>query len=381
MRTGRTHARAATVTGLAALVAGCGTTAASLTTVSAHQAGPLSLATTSTTTAATWGVVLVGGKAADHNNFWQLLVRRGSSPTWQLVTPPGVASNGGLVIAPLAGQSLVAGFLPSQALIFTPLASTGDSGRSWSSGAISAGLAKVPGALAGDPATGKLLALTTGGSVERGDASGRWTVIARKNGVSAGADCGRPAVAGVALSGSGTPLAAVDCSRPGVAGIFAYAAGSWRISAPAVPRAFARDAISVLALGTVGGRTFALLQAGTGTGASVLAAELNNQGWAVSGPASLRGAEVASLAANATGEIGLVLTGGKGLLLASQGSPWRALPRLPVRTQVLALGPGTDVQALAPGRVNVAIYDYQQAQRTWTMSQNLKVPVQFGSSG
>jgi hypothetical protein len=41
----------------------------------------------------------MGGSAAEHNNFWQLFVRPAATGKWRLATPPGVASNGGLVVA------------------------------------------------------------------------------------------------------------------------------------------------------------------------------------------------------------------------------------------------------------------------------------------
>ena len=41
----------------------------------------------------------MGGSAAQYNNFWQLFVRPARSDRWQLVTPPGMASNGGFILA------------------------------------------------------------------------------------------------------------------------------------------------------------------------------------------------------------------------------------------------------------------------------------------
>src|SRR6202050_210673 len=283
-----TRTRAAALiglTGLTAFAAGCGTATAHLTTASAGQVRPLSLATSVTTTAGTWGVAVVGGTAADHENFCQLLFQPGASATWKLVTPPGVASNGGLLIAPLRGDSLVAGFRPSQDLTFSPLASTGDTGRSWSSAVFDAALADEPGALAGDPATGTLLALTGSGSVELRTAAGAWTVIGKRNSLTGarGSDCGLSRLTSVTLTASGTPLAAGDCARHGAAGIFAYSGGTWRSAGPAIPGPFSRDSISVLALTTVAGRTLALLQAGTGAGASVLASPGGGRGWSCSG--------------------------------------------------------------------------------------------------
>ncbi len=55
----------------------------------------------------------MGGSAASHNNFWQLFVRPAGSAEWKLVTPPGVADNGGLVTADVGAQSLITG-IPAQ---------------------------------------------------------------------------------------------------------------------------------------------------------------------------------------------------------------------------------------------------------------------------
>ena len=78
------------------------------------------------------------------NTFWQLLALTGGS--WELATPPGVASNGGLMVA-AQPQSVLAGFGPSQDLRFSPLAHSTDQGSSWDPGVLPAGLARVPDAL------------------------------------------------------------------------------------------------------------------------------------------------------------------------------------------------------------------------------------------
>ena len=82
-----------------------------------------------------WAVVEMGGSSARHDNFWQLLARPAGAAHWALVTPPGVADNGGLVAASPGGLALVAGFNPSQDLTFSPLASTRDGGARWTPGA------------------------------------------------------------------------------------------------------------------------------------------------------------------------------------------------------------------------------------------------------
>ena len=58
----------------------------------------------------------MGGSAAAHNNFWQLFARPAGSTRWKLATPPGIADNGGLVVADAGGRSLITAFRPSQYL-------------------------------------------------------------------------------------------------------------------------------------------------------------------------------------------------------------------------------------------------------------------------
>jgi hypothetical protein len=90
---------------------------------------PASALNTSVSTAAsTWAALEMGGSAAQHNNFWQLFVRPAGGTRWSLVTPPGTADNGGLVLAAGPGQALVTAFRPSQMLTFTPLSQTADNG-------------------------------------------------------------------------------------------------------------------------------------------------------------------------------------------------------------------------------------------------------------
>lgn len=82
----------------AILAAGCGSVA-SRTASPAAPARMLPLATALTTATGTWAAAVLGGSATSHNNFWQLFVRPTGTSTWRLATPPGVASNGGLVLA------------------------------------------------------------------------------------------------------------------------------------------------------------------------------------------------------------------------------------------------------------------------------------------
>src|SRR5579863_5486555 len=118
--------RAGLVTGLAA---GCGSQAAPASAPALRvQTAPLS--TSLVTPQGTWAVAVMGGSAATDNNFWQLFVRPAGASRWSLVTPQGVADNGGLVAGGASG-SVTVGFRPSQDLTFSPLATSTDAGRKW----------------------------------------------------------------------------------------------------------------------------------------------------------------------------------------------------------------------------------------------------------
>ena len=56
---------------LALVCAGCGS-----------AARPPSLATSLVTVTGTWAVAVLGGTAAQHNNFWQLFVRPAATGRW-----------------------------------------------------------------------------------------------------------------------------------------------------------------------------------------------------------------------------------------------------------------------------------------------------------
>ena len=114
------------------LAAGCAGAPATPPPATERRRPAPSLDTSLDTTAGTWAAVVMGGSAAQDNNFWQLFIRPAGSTRWKLVTPPGTADNGGLVLAD-AGGSLITGFRPSQNLTYTPLIQTSDGGQAWAS--------------------------------------------------------------------------------------------------------------------------------------------------------------------------------------------------------------------------------------------------------
>ena len=306
-----------------ALLAGCGSPAPHVPgpAAEAPPAGTPFLATSLVTGAGTWAVAVMGGPVAQEDNFWQLFARPAGSTRWTLVTPPGTADNGGLVLAG-AGVSLITGFRPSQYLTYTPLTITRNAGQAWSStGPLDGALADVPDALAAASATGHLLALTADGTAEL-SAPGytSWTALTTRRSLAAtpaGRRCGLQNLTAAAFSPSGQPLLAGTCSHPGTAGIFAGISGTWHAAGPPLP-ALASQPVQVLRLTSTASGTVALLVAGTGPAASLLAAWSADGGshWALSPPLRLDGAAVSSASFGPGGTAAIVLNGSRGQTVA-----------------------------------------------------------------
>jgi hypothetical protein len=395
--------RAAAGLVLTVLVSACGSvTAAKQATARQQVAGDITgpgLATSFATGSDGWAVVEMGGMAAREDNFWELFARpRGGR--WQLATPPGVASNGGIVAATAMTGPLVTAFRPSQDLTFSPLAATVDAGRRWAQGnVLDAGLADVPAALAASQA-GDLLALTERGAVDQGAALGsRWrpltSLIALKADPAVKAVCRLSGLTAVAWSAAGSPVLGGGCrarpagpARPArQAGplrvpLLTDPAGSWQVAGPALPDALARGPVRVLALGTTGAGITAVVAAGAGPAASVLAAWSADGGrrWTISPALRAGPVRLSSVSALANGSAGVVMAGGRAAVIGWRAARWRDLPSLPAGTGTLAAGNGGVPQALVPRGGLLSVWQLAAARR-WTLVQTVRVTIPYGSSG
>ena len=361
------------------LLAGCASSGTPQASAPPASAMPTPLATSMTAAGGTWAVVAMGGSAEGNNRFWELFTRPAAGSRWELATPPGVADNGGLVAAGDAGTLTVA-FRPSQGLTFSPLALTSDRGRTWDTGLIDAPVAPVPDALAAGART--MLALLGNGAIDQGVGHGaHWSRLAAPGAIAAtaaGRRCEVTVLTAVAYAPSGTPLAAGSCARAGIAGIFARTAGTWQSAGPAVP---AGRPVRVLRLtGTAAGVT-ALLQAGTGSTAALLAAWTSEGSrWTVS---ALLPAGTAQVTASGTGPGGAawaLLTDRRAETIRGPGTAWRQLPAPPPGTAALAVGLDGAFDALAVVGATLIVYRLTPAG-TWTRTQAINVPIQYGSSG
>jgi hypothetical protein len=371
------------VTGV--LMAGCGSRTAAGPEPAAAPAPPLasSLASTSGTG---WAIVEMGGSAAVEENFWELFVRPPGTAKWRLATPVGVADNGGLVVASTSGGPVVTGFRPSQDLTFSPLAATRDGGAKWSpAGLVDPGLAGLPDALAAGP-DHRLIALTRGGGAELGRRLGAaWTHLSSTKALAAtpaGQACGLARLTAAAFSGSGAPLLAASCGRPGISGIFTRQGAAWRAAGPAMPASLAREDIEVLRLVSTGSAEVALLRAGTGPDASLVAAWSGDSGgqWSLSAPLRVGARQLNTTAVGPGGAVGAILSPGHGVTLAGPGASWRVLPPLPRWAAALALGPARQADVIAAH--GGTFWDWRLAPGSagWSLAQKMHVTIPYGSS-
>ncbi len=386
MTTTTRRAGAAAAAAVAAVfAAGCGSTAAPHAPAASRGVPASSLATSMATTTGSWAVAVMGGSASQHNNFWQLFVRPAASSRWQLVTPPGTADNGGLIVA--GGiRSLVTAFRPSQLLTYPPLTATSDGGRSWSAlSPLDATLASTPDALAASPTGGTLAALLSDGTAEVAAAgSAAWKPLATPRTVAvtpAGRRCGLQTFTAAAYTTAGLPLLAGACSRPGTAGIFAAASGAWQLTGPVLPPALSGERVSVVRLGRTASQIVALLSAGSGHDMSLLAAWSADNGtrWTLSAALPLDSASIESASIGLAGTVAVV-TGGRAEV-CNTGGQWRVLPALPPWVATLVPGPGGQTDALAAHGSTLTVWQLAPGASDWAKAQVIDVPIQYGSSG
>lgn len=383
----------------AAGLASCGSAHAGQATPSAPPVR-LSLATSADYPGGSWAVLVMGGSAAQHNNFWQVFVRPGQAGAWKLATPLGVASNGGIAVAAEGGPALAAAIRPSQNLSFSPLASSSDNGAKWAqAGLLDAPLAGYPDALAAAP-DGGLIALTRTGDVElRAHSGAAWTRLASEHTVAAaaGRGCLPAQFTSVAYAPSGAALVAGACTREGQAGIFRLAGGHWSRTGPVLPATLARGDVDVLQMARAGRTVAALLAVGRGPAARLLGAWSNQDGtsWSLSQPYQAGSARPLSAAFGSStsgagsagrGSLGVLLSGGRAASVSGPGAPWRSLPALPPGASsgpdggaTLGAVPGGFEALTARGR-QLSVWALSSGSSAWDRSQVINVAIPYGSS-
>ena len=353
------------------------------------------LASSFSTPDGTWVDVPMGRVGQLVNTFWQTFVLRPSSSRWTLVTPPGVADNGGLVSTSSSNGRVLAGFEASQLLGYSPLAETADAGRSWSAGLVPARLAATPDALALSSQGGMLALLgSDGGSVlsSTGNPS-VWHTLVRATALRrspAGRNCGLLRLGAVAFAPDGSPLVGATCDGGGRAGVFARVGASWVLEPLRLPGG--RSSVGeTLRLSSSGGPTSALVELdGVRRVALVGAWPLAAGSWSASRPLALpaRTRLVAS-GTLGSGAVFVLLATVSSLRLETTGLPragaaWQELPAPPPGTAAAAFSGAagaTRVDAFVAHGSTLTDDVLDLRSRRWVRSQTIEVPITYGSSG
>jgi len=327
------------------------------------------LTTSLATAAGSWAVVPVSSRPV----FWQVLVRPGTAGTWRLDTPPGAASNGGLVAAaePDGAGGLTVAFRPTQDLTFTPLAATAPGGTAWTAAPpLRARITASPDALA---VSGRVMAAVAGsGAVEAStDGGTTWRTLPGP----APRACGAVRITSLSVTGPTGLLAGGACGPGGTAvllsGALAGPSAGWRTVSLPVPGRLVRLAGRRALVRAPGG--LVVLREARAAGRGV-------PRWSASAPLPVTGTPVASGWLGSSGAWALLPGGGAAVITGSR-TAWRTLPRVPARTAALASGPGGSADALAVSGPDVVVWRNGPSASRWTRVQTVRVPVQYGSSG
>ncbi len=394
-RTCRIPTVVALVVMTAALV-GCSTTA-NRSDGSTHRGPPSVTVPLDTTLATSFGevaVVAMGMLSNPHNTFWQVLSRPSATAQWRVVTPPGVADNGGVVVSSPAGSAgLLAGFEPSQALDFSPIALSVDQGRSWSPGLVQGGLMAVPDALATGSGSGSgsvALVRNGGGEVLRGTGtSSIGSKVASTAAIAAsaaGKACDIGTLTAVALDESGATLVGASCTTPGVVGIFGLSGGTWRLVAPRLTGAVGAASTKVVRLVEAGGVANGLVASGDGSVTSLIGVARSTGGvWSRSPALSVGPRDrIASTGVESGGGfVVLVQRPDRSLVLELEtgpGGPWQATTAPPRGTAAVVVGTGGVVDALAVASTRFTDWRLDTSTASWTKIGTVTVPIAFGSS-
>jgi hypothetical protein len=348
-----------------------------------------------------WATLAMGHLDDPLNTFGELFHRSGcgaagcagDQPAWTLATPPGVASNGGIMVAADRDGTVTAGFGVSLDLRFSPLAATTDAGSVWTGAILPVALAPEPDALATSGPTQRLALAAPapvgpGSVLTAGADPSTWSRLAGRGPIAAAASsaaCALGSLTAVAVTGSGVDLVAGDCTGGGRAGIFRIgAAGRPEVVTASGPRVPTPVAATVRTLRLVAGPDglSALVAEGAGTRTRLELATSTDDAvtWTVSAPFAA-GGPVVSTGVSTAGGFVVLLDGPRGAaaVVAAPGQAWHALPAPPPGTAVIAPGDGGgSPQALVPSGSDLDVDQLDPAG--WTRVQQLAVPLQYGST-
>jgi hypothetical protein len=349
----------------------------------------------------TWATLTMGRAGDALDTFGEVFFHPGCAPgsgcaggaPWSLVTPPGVASNGGILIAAGSDGDMTAGFGVSLDLRFSPLAATTDAGSTWNGGILPVALAPRADALATSGPSHRLALAApspvgTGAVYTAGSDLSTWTREVTHGdlaGAAARSGCSLGALSAVAVTAPapGGDLVAGDCTGGGRAGVFRIGTGGRAGAVADVgPRVTSGGGgpVRVLRLVARSSGVSALVASGAGADTRLeLATSTDGEAtWTVSA-AYAPGRSVVSTSVTDAGGFVVLLGGGRAAAAIEPGQAWRSLPPPPAGTAVIAsLGTTGTFEALVPSGSDLEVDALGPSG--WRQVQRLAVPIQYGST-
>ena len=369
------------------LVAACALAAAPR----AGAATPSALPSSTQTATGSLAVVPMGDLRDEDNTFWQVLRATPGSSHWSVVTPRGVADNGGIVVG-ASGDAIVAGVLPSQLLRFSPLASSTDGGATWNPALFPGALAPRPDALAVGAAGSGDLAVMGSWVLRATPSLSTWSrlvslaTLARQD-----PRCGAEELDAVASSAAGEPLVAVECRTGGAVGVFTSPGGTWEAIGAHLGSAWQGASTSVLRLESSVAGTSVLVSVSSSNRRVLVALWRSALGqWSMSPVLRLMpGATVRASASSTGGSFAVLVGNGRlhSVETVTPGLPWAALPAPPAgAVSIAAVAPtltsptAISYDALTVDGARLRVFRLTPAGTRWVQAQSTLVPLAYGSS-
>lgn len=338
------------------------------------------------TESTSWATVLMGRNDGHFDLFWQLFVWTPSTGRWSLTTPPGVADNGGLMVAPAAnGTTGIVGFGASQNLTFSPLALTTDGAKSWHVGGLPTALVRAPTVLSIGGTTSALALVGDKDPEVLSQAGGptSWKRIVTEDELRttpAGRRCVLAGLESVSYDPAGNPVIGAACRAPGTPGVLVRKGTTWELAAIPVPASLANAAFGTVRLDAGS----ALLTATPKSGTNIVAAWDVFGKWSTSPPLRLPNSSDLLASGQGPGATQFVVVGKpdgprRAEVVTGPGAAWHALPPLPAGTATIALETSGAVVALSVEVTKCTVWALGPRD-AWEPVQTLRVPIAFGSS-
>jgi hypothetical protein len=368
------------------------------TSVDAAGTEPVTLPlASSTTTGSAATVLLPMGHLDDPTNaFWELFVRAAGSSRWRLRTPPGVADNGGLVLAVPPSGGWTAGFLTSQDLTFSPISRSTDQGLHWQAGQLPAGLVHAPDSLASGGGSQLALVGEHAQTVLSSDGNlSAWSTLATRGSVGRSLPgCDLTGITAVAVGPAGRPLLGLACGSAGSALTVVEGStgasgtgGRWTPVGPDLESIGPGVSTTVLRLEQTASGTAMLVKEQDTRSTSLVA--FWGQGTAIAWQHSPRLVVPAGWTVEATGigggagqaETVLLGSGTRRIVdvIAGPGSTWEELPAAPASTAVVATV-GAETDAMVASGSLLTVWAWSAGQGSWHRTAVTTVAIPYGSS-